>query len=137
MGNAVIGEPFTTIEDAITIARELLSRLTRLSAYKYPMAVRRGLRKGVREEMKEQDQKQEAKESMSVRAGARTYFFDLLETTKDRKPYIVITESRFMGEGKDYERQRLTLWPEHAEEFGQAVTEMIAKLGDSSPTEGD
>ena len=69
--------------------------------------------------MKEQDQKQEAKESMSVRAGARTFFFDLMET-KEGTPYVTITESRFKGEGKKYERARMSIFPEHAEEFGQA-----------------
>ena len=39
-------------------------------------------------------------ESKTVKAGSRTYFFDLRET-KEGQPYLTITESRFKGEGKD------------------------------------
>ena len=41
-----------------------------------------------------------------IRAGSRTYFLDVCQT-KDGKDYLVITESRFMGEGKERERQRV------------------------------
>ena len=67
------------------------------------------------------------KESLQVRAGSRTYFFDLKET-QEGKPYLVITESRFMGEGKERERISMAIFQEHAGEFSKAVAEIAARL---------
>ena len=50
--------------------------------------------------------------SQSVRAGSITYFFDVKET-RERKPYLMITMSRFKGEGEDWDRVSLPLFPEH------------------------
>ena len=66
-------------------------------------------------------------DSITVKAGARTYFFDLKET-KEGKPFLVITESRFKGEDSERERVSMTVFPEQAEEFGQAVSTMTAKI---------
>lgn len=66
-------------------------------------------------------------ESLQVRAGSKTYFFDRKET-KDGKPYLVITESRFMGEDKERERVSMVIFQEHADEFSKAVSEMATKL---------
>ena len=38
-----------------------------------------------------------------VKAGAKTYFFDL-KRTKEGKPFLVITESQFKGENQERER---------------------------------
>jgi hypothetical protein len=65
--------------------------------------------------------------SKTVKAGAKTYFFDLKET-KEGKPYLVITESRFVGEGKDHERASIVVFPDHAQNFLEATQEMIKKL---------
>jgi hypothetical protein len=40
----------------------------------------------------------EQNNGQSVRAGAITYFLDVKET-RERKPYLMITMSRFKGEG--------------------------------------
>ena len=66
-------------------------------------------------------------ESKTMRAGSRTYFFDVKQTSKG-KDYLVITESRFKGEGKKHERQRINVFPEDAPDFLDVVTEMIEKL---------
>lgn len=66
-------------------------------------------------------------ESRTVKAGARTYFFDLKET-KEGKPFLTITESRFVGEGKDRERVSITVFPDQAQEFLAAAQEMVKKL---------
>ena len=68
------------------------------------------------------------KSSKMVKAGAITYFFDIKET-KTKKPYLLITESRFKGEGKDRERKTIILFSESAQEFSKALSEMVAKLG--------
>ncbi len=63
-----------------------------------------------------------------VKAGGKTYFFDI-KKTKEGKPYLVITESRFAGEGKEWERTTIAVFPETAKEFANVVSEMVTKLG--------
>ena len=48
----------------------------------------------------------DANQSRTIRAGSNTYFFDLKETD-DGKPFLVITQSRFKGEGKGHDRASL------------------------------
>jgi hypothetical protein len=67
-------------------------------------------------------------DSKTIKAGTKTYFFDLKKTKED-KPYLTITESRFMGEGKDRERASLVVFPDHAQAFSEAIQEMVKKLG--------
>ena len=66
-------------------------------------------------------------DSRTVKAGAKTYFFDLKET-KEGQPYLTITETRFMGEGKDRERASIVVFPDHAQGFLEAAQEMLGKL---------
>ena len=115
-------ELFITIDDLVEKAQELMAGLKRLSEYKYPLDIRRGIRKEVIDEMAENE------ESMQVKAGSRTYFFDLKQT-KDGKLFLVITESRFKGEGEERERNTIMVFPENAGEFADAVSKMTAKLG--------
>jgi hypothetical protein len=65
--------------------------------------------------------------SRTVKAGSKTYFFDLKET-KEGEPYLTITESRFMGEGKDRERASIVVFPDYAQDFLEATQEMIGEL---------
>jgi hypothetical protein len=74
----------------------------------------------------------EQEDSITVKAGSKTYFFDLKQT-RDNKPYLLITESRFKGEGEERERVSISIFPETAEAFGQAVTGMMARLGEPVP----
>lgn len=69
----------------------------------------------------------DAQTSTTVRAGSRTYFVDLKQT-RAGKQFVVITESRFKGEGKDHERHRITVFPDNADAFLEAVTKMIRKI---------
>jgi len=66
--------------------------------------------------------------SNTVKAGAKTYFFDL-KKTKDKRPYLTITESNFKGEGEDRERKTLVIFPESAQKFAEAISQMVSKLG--------
>jgi hypothetical protein len=66
-------------------------------------------------------------DSIIVKAGSKTYFFDLKQT-RDNKPYLLLTESRFKGEGEERERISITVFPESAGPFGQAVAEMVERL---------
>ncbi len=65
--------------------------------------------------------------SQKVRAGSQTYFFDLKKTKED-KPFLVITESRYMGEGKERERASIVVFQDHVQEFLRAVEDMVKKL---------
>ena len=113
-------ETFITIDDLLQKAHELFAGLQRLSEYKHPLDVRRGVRKGVEKSMTD------ARESKQVKASGRTYFLDVQETGEG-KPYLRITESR-KGKGDKFERNSVLVFPEDAEEFSKAVSEMVAKL---------
>ncbi len=114
------GQPFATIDDALEKARVLVAELKQLAEYRHPLGVRRG-RKGVKT-MVERDER-----SKTLKAGSRTYFFDVKET-QEGKPYLVITESRFKGDGEERERNTVVVFPESAEEFAAAVAEMVENL---------
>ena len=66
-------------------------------------------------------------DSRTVRAGSNTYFFDLKETD-DGKPFLVITQSRFKGEGKGHDRASLAVFSETANEFLETAQDMLNKL---------
>ena len=67
------------------------------------------------------------KESLSVKAGSRTYFFDVHET-REGKPFLTITESRYMGKDQERERNTVTIFPEQIEEFSQAFVQVIEQV---------
>jgi hypothetical protein len=66
--------------------------------------------------------------SKTVIAGSTTYFFDIQET-KGGKPYLVITERRFRGEGSERQRSSIVVFPEQIKEFISAAQEMKAYWG--------
>jgi hypothetical protein len=94
MENSTTREPFTTIDDLVQLSQQLFAGLRELGARKYPMMIRKG--RGVMKQMTDQS------ESKMVKAGATTYFFDIKQT-KDKKPFLVISASRFKGEGAERE----------------------------------
>jgi hypothetical protein len=116
-------QPFTTIDDLSHKADELASGLRELMGQRHPLEIRRGVKKG-----EEVSDMADGDDSKTVKAGSKTYFFDL-KKTREQKTYLVITESRLKGEGSDRERASIVVFPENAEEFSQAVAEMVGKLG--------
>lgn len=75
--------------------------------------------------------------SKAVRAGKRTYFFDV-KSTKGNDYYLTITESkkRFDDDGKFfYEKHKLFLYKEDFEKFAEGFTEVIAHIKSISPAE--
>lgn len=66
--------------------------------------------------------------SKIVKAGSTTYFFDVKET-KGGKPYLVITESRFKGEGSERQRSSVVVFPEQIKEFTSTLQDMASELG--------
>jgi hypothetical protein len=107
---------FPTLDDALVMARKLLTNLTELSTLTYPFAVR----KGVINMAQERDTKQTSKEGISLKAGATTYFFDFRET-KQGAPFLSITESRGKGEGQGFQRTTINVFADQAEEFAKIV----------------
>lgn len=55
--------------------------------------------------------------------GGKTFFFDVKKAKNDKK-YLIITESRFVGEGKERQRQSLIIFPEQIDEFIKIVSEL-------------
>ena len=120
-------EPFITIDDCIQLAHELAAQLHQLGKLKYPLEVRKGIAR--RAKRREVDSMNNNRVSKQVKAGSRTYFFDVESAKADtNRKYLKITESRFVGEGKERERTIVIVFPEHVSEFAEAVSEMAAKL---------
>ena len=90
----------------------------------------------------EEQEKQERKEdifSKAVRAGKRTYFFDV-KATKGDQYYLTITESkrRFNADqGKFfYEKHKVFLYQEDFEKFSEGLSSAIEFIGkEQKPTE--
>jgi len=88
------------------------------------------------EDGKEQENYRDEIFSKSVRAGKRTYFFDV-KSTKGKDLYLTITESkkRFNGDGKFFfEKHKLFLYKEDFDKFEEGfreALEAISKLKES------
>ncbi|MFT6997431.1 MAG: hypothetical protein ACJAQ4_001184 [Cryomorphaceae bacterium] len=69
--------------------------------------------------------------SKAVRAGKRTYFFDV-KSTRGNDLYLTITESKkqFKNGEPSYEKHKLFLYKEDFEKFGEGFTEAIDKIKD-------
>lgn len=59
-----------------------------------------------------------------VRAGKRTYFFDVKSTKSEKDFYITITESKRIGE-EEYEKHKIFLYKEDFEKFEDALSETV------------
>lgn len=59
-----------------------------------------------------------------MRAGKRTYFFDVKSTKSEKDFYITITESKRVGE-EEYEKHKIFLYKEDFEKFRDAMDETI------------
>jgi hypothetical protein len=73
--------------------------------------------------------------SKAVRAGRRTYFFDV-KSTKGNDYYLSITESkkRFAEDGKfTYEKHKLFLYKEDFEKFTNGLNEVVDYIRANSP----
>lgn len=66
--------------------------------------------------------------SQVVKAGKRTYFFDV-KTTKSNDFYITITESKkVFSDGKEsFQKHKLFLYKEDFEKFNETLLDVIAK----------
>jgi hypothetical protein len=76
--------------------------------------------------------------SKAVRAGKRTYFFDV-KTTKANDYYLTITESkkRFEDDKPFYEKHKLFLYKEDFEKFVEGLNETVEFIKTQNPGEND
>ena len=73
--------------------------------------------------------------SKVIRAGIRTYFFDV-KSTRNEELFISITESkkRFSDHGRtEYEKHKIFLYPEDFEKFSDCFNEIIAFIDKNQP----
>ena len=73
--------------------------------------------------------------SKAVRAGKRTYFFDV-KATRRNDYYLTITESkkRFSRDGKSfYEKHKVFLYKEDFEKFTEGLNEVIEYIRNANP----
>lgn len=73
--------------------------------------------------------------SKSVRAGKRTYFFDV-KSTRGNDYYLTITESkkRFGEDGKFfYEKHKIFLYKEDFEKFVDGLNEAVNHIRENAP----
>ena len=73
--------------------------------------------------------------SKVIRAGKRTYFFDV-KSTRNNEYYLTITESkkRFSENGKfHYEKHKVFLYKEDFEKFAESLEEVIAYIRENQP----
>lgn len=73
--------------------------------------------------------------SKSVRAGKRTYFFDV-KSTKQNEYYLTITESkkRFGEDGNShFEKHKIFLYKEDFEKFAEGLGEVISFINSNQP----
>jgi hypothetical protein len=59
-----------------------------------------------------------------IRAGKRTYFFDVKSTKSEKDFYITITESKRVGED-EYEKHKIFLYKEDFDKFREALVETV------------
>ncbi len=77
--------------------------------------------------------------SKAVRAGKRTYFFDV-KSTKGNDYYLTITESkrRYDDDGKFfYEKHKLFLYKEDFDKFSDGLNEAVSKIQSLRGQSGD
>ena len=81
-----------------------------------------------------EDQNYESKQevhSTVVRAGKRTYFFDV-KATKNNDLYLTVTESKkSIDNGKtSFQKHKIFIYKEDFEKFSEALGESIGKIGE-------
>ncbi len=62
-----------------------------------------------------------------LRAGKKTYFFDV-KVASNSKKYLKITESSFEGEGKERKYNSFLIWPETITDFQTRLTEVSSVM---------
>jgi len=80
-------------------------------------------------------EKKEEVFSRRVRAGKRTYFFDVKATKSEKDFYITITESKKVGED-EFKKHKIFLYKEDFEKFADALAEAVDFVHDELQRNG-
>ena len=94
---------------------------------------------GENNQKKSDDKFREEVYSKAVRAGKRTYFFDVKETRKEEY-YLTITESKkkFDQDGRyHFEKHKIFLYKEDFDKFADGLTEIISYIKERQPYDPD
>ncbi|MBE9467105.1 MAG: DUF3276 family protein [Bacteroidetes bacterium] len=86
-------------------------------------------------EKKENERERDEIFSKAIRAGRRTYFFDVKATRKNDY-YLTITESKkqFDQDGRfHFEKHKLFLYKEDFEKFAEGLTEVVDYIKETQP----
>jgi uncharacterized protein DUF3276 len=70
-----------------------------------------------------------------IKAGKRTYFFDVKQTKTGEK-FLVITESRLVGENKTRKRSAIMVFAETLDEFVNTLSEVARAVSDDVNKKG-
>ena len=73
--------------------------------------------------------------SRRVRAGKRTYFFDVKATKSEKDFYITITESKKIAED-EFKKHKIFLYKEDFEKFADALAEAVDFVHDELGKQG-
>ncbi len=73
--------------------------------------------------------------SRRVRAGKRTYFFDVKATKSEKDFYITITESKKVSE-EEFKKHKIFLYKEDFEKFADALAEAVDFVHDELTRQG-
>ncbi len=80
-------------------------------------------------------EKKEEVFSRRVRAGKRTYFFDVKATKSEKDFYITITESKKISED-EFKKHKIFLYKEDFEKFADALAEAVDFVHDEFERRG-
>ena len=79
--------------------------------------------------MEEQEKRRDEIFSKAVKAGKRTYFFDV-KSTKGNDYFITITESKKRFEDGSFVKHKIFLYKEDFEKFQEGLMEVINKISE-------
>ncbi|MDH4127230.1 MAG: PUR family DNA/RNA-binding protein, partial [Spirochaetota bacterium] len=87
----------------------------------------------MREEEEKMNDVEERKEVFSsrVRAGSRTYYFDIKKNTKEDN-YLVISESKRVKDESEKQRHRIMVFEEDIEKFSYSFFQVVSYFLENS-----
>ena len=82
-----------------------------------------------------EDRRKEEIFTKKVKAGRRTYYFDVKENVNNDK-YLIISETKAVDFGKQ-DRFRIMVFPEDLDNFQEAFDEVVNFIRENSPTQSE
>ena len=85
--------------------------------------------------MKLEDRRKEEIFTKKVKAGRRTYYFDVKENVNNDK-YLIISETKAVDFGKQ-DRFRIMVFPEDLDNFQEAFDEVVNFIRENDPSRSE